>query len=105
MHERASPNFAGPTRPWRRGLLLLCLLPFLPACAGLPPPPETVVVRPPPERVAVRPPPALLGDCSKPQFAGSTNADVLAYAEELASAIDACNTDKAALRKWSESAK
>lgn len=79
-------------------LKAICLLLFLPlfltACADKPP-----IIAPPVVEVAV-PPSHWLLDCRKPVLVGDKTEDlVAAYLEGLA-ALDACTTDKQALRNW-----
>lgn len=44
----------------------------------------------------------LLMDCRKPKLAGDRNGDLAELVLAFEHAIDECNADKEALRKWSE---
>jgi hypothetical protein len=46
----------------------------------------------------VTPPAALLLATPSPDFAGSTNGDLVLFIDELQAALDVCNADKAAVR-------
>ena len=70
------------------GLMLMCLLPFLPACV------TRTVIEP------VYPPAHLIQDCPEPTMIGDTNGALARYAIDLRAALRSCNGDKAGLREW-----
>lgn len=49
------------------------------------------------------PPPDLLQDCVAEYVEVRTNGDLLALIQSYRAALAACNSDKAALRAWSQS--
>jgi hypothetical protein len=71
--------------------MLACLLASLIGCAH-------EVVSAPPQVIKVTPPAALLLATPSPDFAGSTNGDLVLFIDELQAALDVCNADKAAVR-------
>lgn len=76
-----------PFMPRLIGLLSLCLLPFLTACAH-----NAQIVKQAPPTELLRPCPTVL-------FNVKTNADLASYALSLRSSLEDCDADKAALRK------
>jgi len=50
----------------------------------------------------VHPPGALLAPCPVPTLTGETNAALLDWALTLRERLEACDADKAALRRWVE---
>jgi len=77
----------------RLGQTLLCLL----LCASCSAKPEVVTV---PVIERVMPPAALVQGTPRPEWSGSTNADLVEHALHLRSALGECNADKAAMRQW-----
>lgn len=53
----------------------------------------------------LKPPAVLLLDCPTVAFTGQTYGDLVQHAISLKEAIDLCNQDKAALRKWATAEK
>ena len=78
------------------GLTIACLLMSL-GCST----PQTVIEY---QAVKIAPPSLLLADCPMPATLQNpaTNLDLLQYAIGLKEALEACNQDKAALRKFYE---
>ena len=81
---------------WTTGLAALCLALFLSACAGTPEVVTRTEVRP------VIPPAALMAPCPRPDMEGQTNAALLDWALALDEALEHCNADKRALRRWAD---
>lgn len=75
------------------GMTALCLLASLSGCVTM----QTVRVP-----VKVHPPAALLEPCPAPSPTATTNGELLAYLEDMASALRGCNQDKQALRDWAK---
>jgi len=74
------------------GLLLLCLVLLLNACA-------LVAVEEPPQATCPGVPATLIAPTRLPLLRGATNESLLILAEETRSALAACNADKDAIRK------
>lgn len=75
------------------GMTALCLLALLSGCV------TTQTVKVP---VKVYPPAALMAPCPHPEATATTNGELLAYLEDMASALRSCNQDKQALRDWAK---
>ncbi|WP_164561824.1 Rz1-like lysis system protein LysC [Nitratidesulfovibrio vulgaris] len=79
------------------GLLPLCLT-LCAGCSG------NVRHVPVPVREVATPPPALMAHTPRPVWNGTTNADLLDFAQEAVTALDRCNADKEAMRTWATEA-
>lgn len=74
-------------------LALLTLLQLVTGCAST----QTVYKT---NTIYRNPPAYLLADCPAPEYTGTQWGDVAAYAGEVQTMLDICNTDKELLREW-----